>query len=165
MKKTALALVLLSFASFCCAETKTIQFRLTVSNGEAALGIPHDIYRYAVKKDRKPKDLLVARQVLLSNADIDRIAVRKAADTTTRQYPVVTIYFKPEGAAKLETLTKTNIAKSLVLVVDNTVVAAPLIAMPIKSGKVDIVTDTFANDEAAVSFAQGLGFQPVFEKE
>jgi len=153
-----------AMTTVCFAKAKQADFRLTVKAEEAA-SVPHDVYKYSISKNRPAKDLLVNKQTVLSNPDIEKVTISKKGGPGSRPNAFVNIYFNPAGTAKLESITKSGIGRQLALVVDNKVIDAPMIVMTMKSGRYAVKTDVFDTDDKAVAFVKDLGFKPVFEKE
>ena len=112
MRKVILLSLVLFFAvfSFCSAQEKDLQFRLVVP-AEDAGEVPHDVYMFQVSKHNELEELLVSKEVLLSKDDVDEIIITKKENTQMGWGPVTVLYFKPEAAAKLKTITTENIKK------------------------------------------------------
>jgi preprotein translocase subunit SecD len=75
--------------------------------------------------------------------------------------PVVALRFTDEGAKKFEDLTAKNIGKPLPIILDNTVISAPVVQDKISGGSA-IITGSFTTDEAKnLSIQLNAGALPV----
>jgi preprotein translocase subunit SecD len=75
--------------------------------------------------------------------------------------PVVALHFTEEGAKKFEELTARNIGKPLPIILDNTVISAPVVQDKISGGSA-VITGTFTTEEAKnLSIQLNAGALPV----
>jgi preprotein translocase subunit SecD len=138
-------------------KTASLTFRLvdTSMTGEEALrrGVPPGS---EVLYDRKDKtSYLVSRQDAMRSGAI--IHAAPGFDERTRE-PVVTFRFDATGARRFAQVTQENIGRPFAVVLDNEVVAAPIIREPILKGSGQ-VSGSFTLEEAntlAVLLSRGV---------
>ena len=80
----------------------------------------------------------------LTGADLKEAKVQFDQQTSK---PVVALNFTAEGAKKFEDLTGKNVGKPLAIILDNTVISAPVVQEQISEGSA-VITGNFTTDEA-----------------
>ena len=99
---------------------------------------------FAEVKDNPAENELPYVPSDLTGGDLKR--ARVVFEPTTGK-PAVSIEFSPEGATKFEALTERNIGKPLPVLLDNSLVTAPVVQEKISGGQAQITGD-FSTDEA-----------------
>jgi len=145
--------LVLILSVYSCAQKENLQFRLVLTSQEAET-TAHDKYLYKIHKDRLPEELLVAKEVLLSDS-IDKIIIWTKPDS----FPIITIKLTKRGKNKLEEITKQQLKRRIALIFENKVLIAPKIMEPIESGQIQIVTWQIKNEQEAKDFAKKLGLR------
>ena len=138
-------------------KTASLTFHLvdTSMTAEEALrrGVPPGSEVLYDRKDKSP--YLVSRQDAMRGGTI--IHAAPGFDERTRE-PVVTFRFDAAGARRFAQVTQENIGRPFAVVLDNEVVAAPIIREPILKGSVQ-VSGSFTLEEAntlAVLLSRGV---------
>jgi preprotein translocase subunit SecD len=94
----------------------------------------------------------------LTGADLKDSKVQFDPQTSK---PVVALNFTEEGAKKFEEITARNISKPLPIILDNTVISAPVVQDKISGGSA-VITGTFTTEEAKnLSIQLNAGALPV----
>jgi len=94
----------------------------------------------------------------LTGADLKDSKVQFDPQTSK---PVVALNFTEEGAKKFEEITARNIGKPLPIILDNTVISAPVVQDKISGGSA-VITGTFTTEEAKnLSIQLNAGALPV----
>ena len=192
MKKVVIALLSFSLvATLSYAETKSLQFRLVLSQEEAE-SVPHDVYSFKLNKSKPVKEVFVGKEVVLSNEDIKELYIIRAQNrykqypeaykTITKdgiktvgvgregrkgwyESPEIRIVFTPQGAKKLEEFSKKNTQKSCAVVFDGKLLCMPMMMFPLTAGKIGIESVDIPNDEIATDMVKQLGFEPKYLDE
>jgi len=151
MKKiAAFSCLFLSFYTLCFSQTKVLQFRAVLTEQESQ-STPFDKYI-----DNFGKEILVDKEVLLSNKDIDKIGIVKAS----REFPnesLLVVAFTNSGKGRFFEVTKESLNKRLAIIVDDNVLTAPYIIEAIDTGQTMIPVSSF---NAAEELIKHLGFAP-----
>ena len=136
--------------------TVTIEFR--IAETEPAHGL------FEMKIQRTDETFYLHEDVVLSNVDVASTSV-----TMWNNRPVVELIFTETGGKKFAALTQANIHKHIGMVVNGTLVSAPIIQAPILAGKA-IIDGNFTL-EVAQRIAKGISKgqpqvkMPKFRKE
>lgn len=164
MKKIVfvLAVFLLFQAAPSFAKAKEVQLSLVLSP-EDAKNKPATKYSYISQPGGKSKDLLVSKEVLLSNSDIQGMIVIKKEDTKMKELPFIDIVFNQEGAKKLEKITTDHLRKSIAVLFGNQVLSAPYVIYPITKGHIMVSHWSVATNEAAADLIKEAGFTPILK--
>lgn len=148
MKKRALFLFLFfCFTHFCFAQTKEIQFRLVLTEKEAET-IPFDNY---IGKDGK--EISAGKEVLLSNKDIESMAISK---NLSKEYHLL-IRFTDAGKAKSHEVMEKYSNRQLAVIVDNKDLIGRYTAAVANTGQVSLPVDSLHEGEELI---RSLGFTP-----
>lgn len=165
MRKIILTLtVLLMATSPVFAKAKVIEFNLVLSSDEAK-SVANKKYSYVSHQGQKPKDILISKEILLSNSDIESAIIIKKDDSARKEFPVIDLVFKKDAAEKLAMITEKNTKKSLAVIVDGKVLTTPLIILPLTRGHFMLSSWQVATDDAAAKLVNDLGFTPVYKGE
>ena len=123
-----------------------VSFRLidtSMSAGQAQSGTPPEGFELLLGfKDKKP--YLVAKESSLDGEDINYAAPGFATGTKD---PIAQFRFNGRGTRRLAHVTEENVGKSFAIVLDDKVIAAPVIREPITGGSVQI-SGNFTVEEA-----------------
>lgn len=153
MKKIGLLLLaFFCFAKFSFAQVNELQFRLVLSDGESGS------VSFEKLTDNRGKDLKVSKEILLSNKDIDRIAIDKAY---WGDY-LLFIIFSTAGKDKLFSVTQKNIKRNIAVVMNDKVFCAPVIMEPNRKGSLDVVLPSSVIPEEII---KQLGFCPYIRRK
>ncbi len=165
MRKFILTLTVLCVAtSLAFAKPKSIEFSLALPEAEAKT-VPHKAYSYASRQGQKPKDILVSKELLFSNADIESIIIIRKNDSAKKEFPVIDLVFNKIAAEKLAVTTENNRTRSLAVIVEGKVLTAPVIILPMTKGHFMFSSWQVATDAAATQLVNDLGFSPVYKGE
>lgn len=148
MKKTALSLILFfSLSGLCFSQTKEIQFRLVLTKNEAQT-IAFDSY-----VDKDGKEILVSKDVLLSNKDIESMSVSK--DVSGRYH--LLIKFTDIGKNKFHDVTEKNINRQLAVMIGDKILMDSYVRETINTGRTSIPIDSLDEGEELI---RSLGLTP-----
>lgn len=101
--------------------------------------------------------LLLEKEPVMTGADLE-----ESFAIVQEILPIVTLQFTSSGAKKFATITEENVGKHLAIILDDKVMSAPVIRVPILDGRGQIESETFTLDEArALSFVLNSGALPV----
>ena len=156
-----LGLVLSFLALTCYAETKKIELRLVLEGHEIDI-LSYDVHEYLPYEKRSPKEIAVAKDTFLANADIEEIVVTRKKNTRMRLGPLLTLIFKPESAVKLEDITEKYPDREIAVVMGGKVLAVLAITERIVKGRLRVFGPLLKTDEEAASIVEELGFEPIF---
>jgi preprotein translocase subunit SecD len=123
------------------------EVHLSLTAGEAReKGVPVG-YRIYPAPDGIPweKELLLREEPLLHGGDM---ADAQPSFDPRMNRPIVTFQFNPAGTRKFGLFTRNNVGRQFAIVVDGSVVTAPIITEPILGGKGQI-SGSFTSDSAA----------------
>ena len=163
MKKIAIVMITLLITAYCVspalAKGKNIQFQMILPQDSKATGVK---YKFVSKKGQSGEDLMVGKDVLFSNDDIDTIIITAKDENALSNFPLIDIRFKQEAALKLKELTTKNTKERLAIIVDKEIITAPFILFPLTRGRIQFSTWKIPTNEEAQKFVSALGFNPVF---
>ncbi|HEY5945432.1 MAG TPA: hypothetical protein VIV40_08070 [Kofleriaceae bacterium] len=120
---------------------------------DPTLAIPadHQIAFERVERERKYwRTYYVDRVARYTNQDVAN--ARASIDMSTNR-PAVAIYLTDEAAERFRALTEHSVGDKLAIMVDDRVLAAPLIEGPVKNGRLTITSDDA--DQLAIVLAAG----------
>lgn len=144
------------------AKGKEMRISLVLSPEEAKT-IPNTKYSYVSQPKGKAKDLLVSKEVLLSEADIQGMIVITKEDTKMKELPFIDIVFSPDGSKKLEKVTTDNLRKSIAIMFGDEILSAPYIIYPMAKGHIMVSHWSVDTNEEAANLVKEAGFTPIFK--
>ncbi len=148
-----------------------LEFRLVHPSSDSLLAGSNMPAGYVVltETSRRPggtervERVLVSNQVELTGRAINRAFVTRNGGGT----PEISLTMTAEGAGKFAAMTRDNVGRRLAIVVEGTLVSAPVIRSPITSGAA-VITGDFAPPEAlalAAALESALDVPLVIEEE
>lgn len=170
------------------AENKTLEFRLVLSENEAK-EIPHDIIEYKDNPMGSPQEIIVGKEIFLSNKDIEKLLIIRAKNRY-KQYPEeyktitdegiktlkidheerkgwyinpeIKVIFTRKGSKKLEEFSRNNKKRHCAIIFDGKILTAPRMMVPLTAGQISIESPRIPNNEVAEDIVKQLGFEPKY---
>lgn len=152
MRKIIISIIIFAgLYTVCFAQTKELQFRLVLTYQESK-STPFDKYI-----DNSGNEILVSKNVLLSNKDIDKIGIVKGK---FNEYFLI-VEFNSEGKSKFFEVTRNYINRQLAQIVNDKVLSVPLVREAIDTGKCRIYF--FPSFSEAETLIKKIGFAPYLQ--